>query len=89
MTQTTNGFEIAEMDLKLRGPGEFFGTRQHGLPEFKLADLTSELDLLQLAKEDAQQIAGADPMLTEPDHTALKSALHAKFGQTLNIVKVG
>jgi ATP-dependent DNA helicase RecG len=89
MLNTTSGFDIAEMDLKLRGPGEFFGTRQHGLPEFKLADLTSEFDLMQLAKQDAQEIADADPNLTEPNHNALKSALHAKFGQTLNVVKIG
>jgi ATP-dependent DNA helicase RecG len=89
MLNTTSGFDIAEMDLKLRGPGEFFGTRQHGLPEFKLADLTSELDLLQQAKEDAQEIAAADPTLTQADHAPLKAALHAKFGQTLNVVKIG
>src|SRR5205085_4342901 len=50
MTRTNDGFEIAEMDLRLRGPGQFFGTCQHGLPEFKLADLTSEMGLLQQAK---------------------------------------
>jgi ATP-dependent DNA helicase RecG len=89
MLNTTSGFDIAEMDLKLRGPGEFFGTRQHGLPEFKLADLTSELDLLQQAKEDAQEIAAADPTLSQPDLVPLRTALHAKFGQTLNVVKIG
>ena len=61
MTESTDGFEIAEMDLKLRGPGEFFGTRQHGLPEFKLADITSELPLLQQAREDAHALLAEVP----------------------------
>ena len=74
MTRTTDGFEIAEMDLKLRGPGEFFGTRQHGLPEFKLADITNEMELLQQAKEDALSILGADPQLAARTHRPLRDA---------------
>jgi ATP-dependent DNA helicase RecG len=89
MMSTTSGFEIAEMDLRLRGPGEFFGTRQHGLPEFKLADVTSELDLLQLAKEDAQQILAGDPNLSTPDHANLKRTLLAQFADTLGLAQVG
>jgi ATP-dependent DNA helicase RecG len=57
-------FEIAELDLQLAGPGQFFGTRQHGLPEFKMADLTQELALLQLAREDALGILERDPKLS-------------------------
>ena len=60
------------MDLKLRGPGEFFGTRQHGLPEFKLADITSEMELLQQAKEDALALLAKDPRLTRPEHRHLR-----------------
>ncbi len=89
MLTTTSGFEIAEMDLRLRGPGEFFGTRQHGLPEFKIADLTSELDLLQTAKEDAQAILAADPWFQNPDHVHLRRALVAKFGETLDLARIG
>ena len=89
MTQTTNGFEIAERDLQLRGPGEFFGTRQHGLPEFKLADITQEMQLLQQAKEDALALLGEDPRLRKPDHANLRSALKGLFGETLPLAQVG
>ena len=89
MTQTTDGFEIAEMDLQLRGPGEFFGTRQHGLPEFKLADITSEMDLLQQAKEDALAMLTADPRLTSPPHKHLRAALIDQLGETLALAQIG
>ncbi|HEX8521777.1 MAG TPA: ATP-dependent DNA helicase RecG [Tepidisphaeraceae bacterium] len=89
MTQTNDGFEIAEMDLKLRGPGQFFGTRQHGLPEFKMADLTSEIDLLKLAKEDALELLTADPEIAAPQHRHLRSALQAQFGASLELAQIG
>jgi ATP-dependent DNA helicase RecG len=89
MTHTTDGFEIAEMDLKLRGPGQFFGTRQHGLPEFKMADLTQELALLQLAREDALGILERDPKLAAPIHRGLRAALLKQFGDTLPLAQVG
>jgi ATP-dependent DNA helicase RecG len=89
MTQTTDGFEIAEMDLKLRGPGEFFGTRQHGLPEFKLADITSEMELLQQAKEDALALLNEDPRLTNAAHRHLRTALAKQLGDSLGLAQIG
>ena len=89
MTATNDGFQIAEMDLQLRGPGEFFGTRQHGLPEFKLADITSEMSLLQQAKEDALQILSDDPKLTAPSHNALRQALKQQLGDTVELAQIG
>jgi ATP-dependent DNA helicase RecG len=79
MTKTTSGFEIAEMDLKLRGPGEFFGTRQHGLPEFKLADITQEMELLVQAKQDATELLEKDPKLQ--NHSALRAAIQRQLGE--------
>jgi ATP-dependent DNA helicase RecG len=89
MTRTTDGFEIAEMDLQLRGPGEFFGTRQHGLPEFKMADITQEMEMLHLAKEDALAILSDDPKLAAPKHAALRRALINQFGDSLPLAQVG
>jgi len=89
MTQTNDGFEIAEMDLKLRGPGEFFGTRQHGLPEFKLADVTNEMELLHQAKDDALALLNEDPKLTHPQHRHLRMALSKQIGGTLELAQIG
>ena len=89
MTRTTNGFEIAEMDLQLRGPGEFFGTRQHGLPEFKLADITNEMALLQQARDDATALLAEDPRLLKPVHHHLRRALAGQLGPTLTLAQIG
>ncbi|MCB0198078.1 MAG: DNA helicase RecG, partial [Anaerolineae bacterium] len=67
---TTNGFELAESDLKMRGPGEFFGTRQSGLPDLKLVQLT-DVKLLELAREEAQIIFEKDENLDQPQHRLL------------------
>ena len=63
MTKSNDGFRIAEEDLKLRGPGDFFGERQHGLPELHIADLASSLDILKLAQEEASGLLSRDPEL--------------------------
>ena len=89
MVESTDGFYIAEMDLQLRGPGEFFGTRQHGLPEFKIADVTQELEMLHRAKEDALAILGRDPHLLAPEHRDLRAALIHQFGDSLPLAQVG
>ena len=64
MHRTNNGFEIAEEDLKLRGPGDFFGSRQHGLPSLKVADLSCDLQLLHEAKAAAEQLLKEDETLS-------------------------
>ena len=60
MTQTTNGFEISEADLKLRGPGDFFGEKQSGIPVFKMADLVQDFNILQVAMQDAYRLVSSD-----------------------------
>jgi ATP-dependent DNA helicase RecG len=87
MVRTSDGFEIAEMDLALRGPGEFFGTRQHGLPEFKLADVTNEMDLLRIARDEAQALLAGDPRLAH--HQSLRAALKTQLGETLGLATIG
>lgn len=72
MTSTTDGFVIAEEDLRLRGPGEFFGTRQHGLPEFKVADLLNDYPLLEAAKREAALVMHRDPLLHDPANQGLR-----------------
>ena len=79
MTATTDGFEIAESDLEIRGPGEFFGTRQHGLPELKIANLTKDIRLLELSREEAIRLISLDPTLSKPENRLLKDSLIKKF----------
>ncbi len=89
MVDTTDGFRIAEEDLKIRGPGEFLGTRQHGLPEFCVGDLVRDADLIRTARDDAREIVRRDPHLEHPDHLALRTALHSRFGGVLELAGVG
>ena len=89
MTDSTDGFAIAELDLQLRGPGQFFGHRQHGLPEFKLADITAEMGLLQEAREDALELLDADPGLRRPEHVHLRAALAEQLGDGIELAQVG
>ncbi|NLV43448.1 MAG: ATP-dependent DNA helicase RecG [Candidatus Hydrogenedentes bacterium] len=70
-----NGFEIAEADLELRGPGEYCGVRQAGLPDFRAADLLRDTRLLDLARRDAAELLESDPALAQPEHAALSRAV--------------
>ncbi|HRK31935.1 MAG TPA: ATP-dependent DNA helicase RecG, partial [Tepidisphaeraceae bacterium] len=89
MCRTNDGFEIAEIDLQQRGPGEFFGTRQSGLPEMKLADITREIELLQICREDAKEILTADPRLAASSRRTLRNALVKQFGDTIQLAAIG
>lgn len=73
MCKTNNGFVIAETDLKLRGPGDFLGARQHGLPEMKIADIVDDVDILSQVRKAAECTISNDPELDRPEHSALKS----------------
>jgi ATP-dependent DNA helicase RecG len=75
LVDTADGFRIAEVDLELRGPGEFFGTRQHGLPELKIADLLSDSRILIAARDEAFALAKHDPQLKHPEHAAIREYL--------------
>lgn len=86
MTRTLDGFQIAEADLKLRGPGELFGTRQHGLPELRTGDLTRDFALVEAARDDAAQIIRDDPQLHRPEHRPLLAGLRKMFGEKLKLI---
>ena len=79
MCATDDGFKIAEEDLKLRGPGDFFGSRQSGLPDLKLADLMSDTRILYAAASDAESILKSDPGLLAPGHAFLKEKAAGMF----------
>lgn len=79
METTTDGFKIADEDLKLRGPGEFFGSRQHGLPEMKIADMLEDRNTLEETQRAAKEIMARDPELSSPESTALKNEIQRLF----------
>ena len=82
---TTDGFVIAEEDLKLRGPGDFFGARQHGLPQLKLASLEGDMRLLHQAQAAARGVLADDPDLSHPDHAPLRRRVEELFRENRDI----
>jgi ATP-dependent DNA helicase RecG len=89
MTRSNDGFEIAEYDLRLRGPGELFSARQHGLPDLKIANIVDDYELLVLARRNAFELVSNDPMLAQSEHENVRRALLGRFGDSLGLADVG
>ncbi len=88
MEKTNDGFAVAEADLELRGPGEFFGVNQHGELDFKLIDLKKDLKLLELAREEAFNIIKNDPELNAPQNTGIGGFFRERFSKDLEMVTI-
>ncbi len=89
MSLTNDGFKISEIDLKLRGPGEFFGTRQHGLPELKIADIIADHKLLYQARNWAFKIIQEDPGLTQRNNLCIRSTFVRRYKKRFSLAKIG
>jgi ATP-dependent DNA helicase RecG len=89
LVDSGDGFVIAEQDLRIRGPGDFFGVRQWGLPEFRVADLVRDAGLLQEAREEAFRLLTADPKLAGPAHRGLREAMLRRWQAKLELAGVG
>lgn len=85
MQETNDGFKIAEKDLELRGSGEFFGTKQHGLPEFKIANLFEDMGILKIVQSLAIKIEQEDPKLELEKNEPLKKLVDKKFTNRIEI----
>lgn len=88
MTRSNDGFEISEHDLRLRGPGELFSTRQHGLPDLKIANIIDDYELLTMARKSAFELVNGDHNLAKQEHKNIRQALLAKFGDSLGLADV-
>jgi ATP-dependent DNA helicase RecG len=88
MAETGDGFRIAEVDLRLRGPGDFFGTRQSGVPAFRVADLVTDTQILQSARDDAFALVDRDATLSESDHLPLARHLRSNETDALQLISV-
>ena len=85
ISSTNNGFIISEKDLKLRGTGEFFGTRQHGIPEFKIANLFEDMGTLKLIQGAVIEVLDKDPLLEKKENILLKKMVDKKFKNRIEI----
>lgn len=88
MEETNDGFKISEKDLEIRGPGEFFGTRQHGIPELKVANIFKHMKILKLAQQEARYILGEDKNLNFEENKLLKNEIFDKFKYTLEEISL-
>ncbi|WP_170075244.1 ATP-dependent DNA helicase RecG [Paraclostridium dentum] len=88
MEETTDGFKISEKDLEIRGPGEFFGTRQHGLPELKVANIFKHMKILKIAQQEARYIISEDPKLNNFENEKIKKEILKKFENRLEEISL-
>lgn len=86
MQNSLDGFKISEKDLELRGPGEFFGTRQHGLPELKVANLIQDMEILKIAQKEASNILNLDPNLNNDKYIKIKHNIQTMFNKSLDLL---
>jgi ATP-dependent DNA helicase RecG len=89
MTETQDGFEIAEEDLKLRGPGDIFGTRQHGLPEVRFGNVIRDMEIMEQARKEAFSLIAEDPELKNYENKFVKESIYKRFKSRLGLAKVG
>ena len=86
---TLDGFQIAEADLSIRGPGEFFGTMQHGLPEIRFGNILKDFDIMELARKEAFVLVARDTELSEEHHRALRQGLAVRFKGKFELINAG
>jgi ATP-dependent DNA helicase RecG len=86
---TADGFQLAEMDFQLRGPGDLFGTDQHGLPPLRVADLRRDRAALEEARAAAQKLFASDPGLKRSEHSLLRRQMLVRYGNVLELGDVG
>jgi ATP-dependent DNA helicase RecG len=89
LARTDDGFEIARADLRLRGMGDLFGSKQHGLPDFRFFDPWQHEDLLARAREEARAVIDADPELERPEHRRYRDELAQRYGERARLFEVG
>ncbi|BCS53943.1 ATP-dependent DNA helicase RecG [Geobacter sp. SVR] len=89
MEKTNDGFRIAEADLEIRGPGDFLGTRQSGMPDFRIANILRDGQILETARKAAFELLAADPELSGSDHVRLREELVSRWGQRLELGSIG
>jgi len=89
IVQTTDGFKIAEQDLKIRGPGHYFGRHQHGLNELKMSNPITQIEVLEKAREDAIILTQKDPRLSTTEHRLIKETIKKRYPQYLDLILAG
>jgi ATP-dependent DNA helicase RecG len=88
MCETNDGFKISEVDMEIRGPGEFFGTRQSGVLNFILTDLNRDKDILDSARKLAFEIIETDPQMRKPEHASIKKMMLSTYKDAMYLMKI-
>ena len=88
-SETTNGFDLAELDFATRGPGDLFGTRQHGMPPLRIADLIRDASTVERARADAGRLLQSDPGLSKDSHQMIRERVLLRYGRVLDLGDVG